>query len=69
VESSLAKLAVAARDLGARRIIVAGGETSGAVTKALEVDRLDVGPEIAAGVPWCFCYITGPSHRTYPKIW
>ncbi len=59
VESSLAKLAVAARDLGARRIIVAGGETSGAVTKALQVDRLDVGPEIAAGVPWCFCTSQG----------
>jgi uncharacterized protein YgbK (DUF1537 family) len=55
VETALAELAVAARDRGARRIVVAGGETSGAVTQALGVDRLDIGPEIAPGVPWCFC--------------
>ena len=33
----------------------AGGETSGAVTKALGVSRLDIGVEIAPGVPWTFC--------------
>ena len=59
VEAALADLATAARDRGARRIVVAGGETSGAVTKALRVDRLDIGPEIAAGVPWCFCTSEG----------
>ncbi|TNF58992.1 MAG: hypothetical protein EP307_11205, partial [Rhodobacteraceae bacterium] len=31
-----------------------GGETSGAVTQALGVADLDIGPEIAPGVPWCF---------------
>ena len=31
-----------------------GGETSGAVTGALDVARLRIGPEIAPGVPWCF---------------
>lgn len=55
VEDTLAKLAVAARDKGIRRFVVAGGETSGAVTKALDVTRLDVGSEIAPGVPWSFC--------------
>ena len=55
VEAALSACAVAARDAGARRIIVAGGETSGAVTKALEVTQLDVGAEIAPGVPWSFC--------------
>lgn len=59
VEAALADLAIAARNQGARRIVVAGGETSGAVTKALGVDRLDIGPEIAAGVPWCFCTSEG----------
>ncbi|MFT5363661.1 MAG: hypothetical protein ACI9VX_001285 [Dinoroseobacter sp.] len=54
VENALAALAVAARGQGARRFVVAGGETSGAVTKALEVTRLDIGAEIAPGVPWCF---------------
>jgi len=45
---------VAARDQGARRFVVAGGETSGAVTKALGVDSLTIGAEIAPGVPWTY---------------
>lgn len=59
VEAALARLAVAARDRGARRIVVAGGETSGAVTRALGIARLDIGAEIAPGVPWCFCRSDG----------
>ncbi|MBC7478763.1 MAG: four-carbon acid sugar kinase family protein [Pseudorhodobacter sp.] len=54
VEDALAACAVAARDLGVRRFVVAGGETSGAVAKALDITRLNIGPEIAPGVPWCF---------------
>lgn len=61
IEQTLAACAIAARDAGARRIIVAGGETSGAVTQALDVDRLDIGIEIAPGVPWTFCRSDG--HR------
>ena len=53
VEDALAAIAVSQRNRGVRRIVVAGGETSGAVTQALGVARLDVGPEIAPGVPWC----------------
>jgi len=37
---------------GADRVIVAGGETSGAVVKALDVSALKIGPEITYGVPW-----------------
>ncbi|MEQ6202836.1 3-oxo-tetronate kinase [Sulfitobacter sp. HNIBRBA2951] len=59
IEKTLADCAVAARDAGARRFIVAGGETSGAVTQALDVTRLDIGVEIAAGVPWTFCTSAG----------
>ncbi|SNY91625.1 Uncharacterized conserved protein YgbK, DUF1537 family [Cohaesibacter sp. ES.047] len=59
VEDALAKLAVAARDQGAERFIVAGGETSGAVTKALDVTTLDVSAEISPGVPWSFCNTGG----------
>ena len=59
VEAALSACAVAARDVGARRFIVAGGETSGAVTKALGVSRLDIGAEIAPGVPWTFCSSNG----------
>ena len=55
VEDALAAIAVAARDGGAHRFIVAGGESSGAVTQALDVTSLDIGPEIAPGVPWTFC--------------
>lgn len=38
--------------LGVRKLVVAGGETSGAVTTALGVKALRIGPEICAGVPW-----------------
>ncbi|MDR6434192.1 3-oxo-tetronate kinase [Brucella pseudogrignonensis] len=55
VEVALAACALAARNLGVQRFVVAGGETSGAVTKALKVKEMDVGPEISPGVPWCFC--------------
>ena len=59
VEDTLATLAIAARELGAQRFIVAGGETSGAVTKALGISKLDVSAEIAPGVPWSFCQSDG----------
>ncbi|PKP84864.1 MAG: hypothetical protein CVT80_05785 [Alphaproteobacteria bacterium HGW-Alphaproteobacteria-2] len=44
----LARLAVAG---GIGRLIVAGGETSGAVVSALGLRSLSIGPEIAPGVP------------------
>ncbi|WP_147125463.1 3-oxo-tetronate kinase [Shimia ponticola] len=59
VEQALAACATAARDAGAGRIVVAGGETSGAVTQALGVSQLDIGPEIAPGVPWTYCTTDG----------
>jgi uncharacterized protein YgbK (DUF1537 family) len=36
---------------GVRRLVVAGGETSGAVVTALGLDALAIGPEIDPGVP------------------
>jgi len=36
---------------GYKRIVVAGGETSGAVVSALEIDAFDIGTEIDPGVP------------------
>ena len=59
VEDALAACATAALNAGARRFVVAGGETSGAVTQALGISRLDVGREIAPGVPWCFASTGG----------
>ena len=52
VEDLLAGIAKALPDLGFRRILVAGGETSGAVVNALNVKVLIIGPEIDPGVPW-----------------
>ena len=36
---------------GVRRLVVAGGETSGAVAQALDLGELRIGPEIDPGVP------------------
>ena len=36
---------------GVRRLVVAGGETSGAVVTALDLGALTIGPEIDPGVP------------------
>ena len=35
-----------------RRLVVAGGETSGAVVQALGINALRIGPQIDPGVPW-----------------
>jgi uncharacterized protein YgbK (DUF1537 family) len=52
VEDALRQIAEALAQAGVRRFVVAGGETSGAVTEALGVRALAIGPEIAPGVPW-----------------
>lgn len=52
VERGLADCARALADSGTSRMVVAGGETSGAVVAALGVRRLRIGPAIAPGVPW-----------------
>ncbi len=52
LEAAMGHLARVAVDAGARRLVVAGGETAGAVTAALGLRLLDVGPSIAPGVPW-----------------
>ena len=52
VEAALRAIAVGLAAAGVRRFVVAGGETSGAVTEALGVRALAIGPEIAPGVPW-----------------
>ena len=37
---------------GVRRLVVAGGETSGAIVQALGISGLRIGPQIDPGVPW-----------------
>ena len=52
VECLLAGVAQALPGRGFSRLVVAGGETSGAVVNALGIKVLAIGPEIDPGVPW-----------------
>ncbi|MBL8697414.1 MAG: four-carbon acid sugar kinase family protein [Alphaproteobacteria bacterium] len=52
VERALARVATALVDSGVGKLVVAGGETSGAVVNALDVKALRIGPQIDPGVPW-----------------
>jgi uncharacterized protein YgbK (DUF1537 family) len=55
IEDALADILYKLSKQGLRRVVVAGGETSGAVVQALGVKGLLIGPEIAFGVP---CTVT-----------
>jgi uncharacterized protein YgbK (DUF1537 family) len=52
VEDALAQIARGLVEEGVGQMIVAGGETSGAVVHALGIESLRIGPEIDPGVPW-----------------
>jgi uncharacterized protein YgbK (DUF1537 family) len=52
VERALAQITRGLVDLGVRQLVVAGGETSGAVVHELGVQQLAIGPQIDPGVPW-----------------
>ena len=51
IEEAMADIAEALVQAGVRRLVVAGGETSGAVVDRLRIPGFLVGDEIAAGVP------------------
>lgn len=51
IEDAMARIARSLVNSGARRLVVAGGETSGAVVKALGITALEIGPQIEPGVP------------------
>ena len=68
VEAELAACSVAARDKGTRRFVVAGGETSGAVVKALDVGKPDVGAEIVPGVSLVFRSKWRTRHCDHAKV-
>ncbi len=51
IEQTLSGTAAILVEKGYGRIVVAGGETSGAVTKALGYDAFEIGPSVAPGVP------------------
>jgi 3-dehydrotetronate 4-kinase len=52
IETAMAAIARHAVDAGVRRLIVAGGETSGSVVGGLSIDRAVVAFEEDMGVPW-----------------
>jgi uncharacterized protein YgbK (DUF1537 family) len=52
VEAAFAAIAQGLVEAGVQRLVVAGGETSGAVVQALGVQRLRIGAAICPGVPW-----------------
>jgi uncharacterized protein YgbK (DUF1537 family) len=56
IEHAIAALATGLAAEGVRRFVIAGGETSGAVVSALKVEALEIGPQIAPGVPACLSY-------------
>lgn len=51
IEQSLATIAEGLVERGVRRLVIAGGETSGAVVDRLRIPAFQIGPEIAPGVP------------------
>jgi len=52
VEETLAAIARGLAEKGARRFVIAGGETAGAIVHALDVTGLRIGRQIDPGVPW-----------------
>jgi uncharacterized protein YgbK (DUF1537 family) len=59
VEDAVATIAAGLVERGVGRLVVAGGETSGAVVQRLGVTSLRIGPEIDPGVPWTYANPTG----------
>ena len=51
-EDSLARIAEGLVGIGCRQLIVAGGETSGAVVRRLGITTARVGKQASPGVPW-----------------
>src|SRR5207253_4156354 len=65
VEQIMANIARGLVERGVRRLVVAGGETSGAVVQALGVTGLRIGRQIDPGVPWT---VSLPGSRGEPAL-
>jgi len=61
IEQTLAAIGQGLIEKGVRQLVVAGGETSGAIVQALGITQLRIGSHIDPGVPWC--YASPPSCR------
>ncbi len=64
VERALSAIAVGLVERGVLQLVVAGGETSGAVVQALRIRQMTIGPQIDPGVPW-----TAAQSNTCPGEW
>ncbi len=62
VEQAMAAIARGLVEAGVRRLVVAGGETSGAVVNGLSVPGLQIGAQIDPGVPWTLSLSETPIH-------
>jgi uncharacterized protein YgbK (DUF1537 family) len=51
-EDALSAIAEGLVGMGCRQLIIAGGETSGAVVRRLGITTARVGKEVSPGVPW-----------------
>lgn len=63
IEDALAEVAEGLVARGVRNLVVAGGETSGAVVTRLGVRSLRIGGEIDPGVPWTLAEGSGPAMK------
>jgi 3-dehydrotetronate 4-kinase len=54
IEQLLGRIAAELVTNGVGQLVIAGGETSGACVQALKIDQMQIGPQIAPGVPWCY---------------
>jgi uncharacterized protein YgbK (DUF1537 family) len=61
IENALATIAQELIAQGVTRLIVAGGETSGAIVQGLRISALRIGKEISPGVPWTQVVGSGPA--------
>lgn len=52
IEKVISKIALSLVQRGFRKLILAGGETSGAVINSLNIKSLTIGQEIDPGIPW-----------------
>ncbi len=60
IEKHMAAIAQGLVERGVRRLVIAGGETSGAVVSALGIYGLQIGPQIDPGVPACLALGPNP---------
>ena len=61
IENTLAMIAKELVNMGVGKLIIAGGETSGACVQALGVEQMQIGPQIEPGVPWCHARVNQQS--------